>query len=438
MQYNESIQGSHEQGQATSQDARPAKAGDATAGGGTVMRAGARDAGGFHSNTPPSTSHVVNEDTIHLGLLVQFDPEHFAALRAEFDACRDAADRDDGDDDPMDWSLYRGGRRFTFSPKGAKAGDGGPVYRWRFQCDGFTFLVMNRHEPSGETPNMRVQVGSQVLMSMGGAEPVHQVVTEVVESFGGTITGEKLGRIDVAADLAGIGVRDFVDLYHRERYVTRLRKQSEYAVECHKSGRRYTGVSFGTGMRLRIYDKPFELRRDPIKAATWRAMWDEPPEVCTRVEFQVNREALKSFGINSMADYLAKRAALVEYLTEQWFRFTASDVDRTHTSRAKDHPLWEKVKAAFRSSLGKATKPIQRFTRKVIHPEALEKQVRGCVEQIAAIKGHYTHSTEQLIDLAKYIINNACSDDEPDGSDLRRRIKRKRFKLEASVYCPYE
>ncbi|MHB1156892.1 MAG: hypothetical protein ACYC26_08645 [Phycisphaerales bacterium] len=366
-----------------------------------------------------------------MGLLVKFDEEQFQQLREDFDKAKAAADDDDPERDPTDHVIYRNDRRLVFEAKGARV-NGGPRYRWRFMVNGLTFLVMNRTEPFEDTPNIRVQIGSQPLMVAGGIQAIHAFILDIVTSIGGVVVGEKLSRIDMACDLAGVGVAEVVELYRADQFVTRMVNGSEFEIALHRQGRKPTGLSFGKGNMLRVYDKPRELQHDPIKREAWESQWDNgAPEVCTRFEFQLNREFLKSVGIDSIADYLEKRKALIEYLTSDWFRFTGGEVDRTHTTRTDDHPIWRRVREAFQNAWGRTAEKVQRFKRSNIDLAQLGKQVRGLAETVAAVRGALVERGRDLRRVVVEILDQAMRDDAKDGSDLRRRILDKRISLEA-------
>ena len=110
--------------------------------------------------------------------------------------------------------------------------------------------------------------------------------------------------------------------------------------------------------------------------------WGSPQTVATRVEFQLRREAIKSFGIDSIGDYFGKRAGLVAYLTSFWLRLVDSVPDRenNNTTRAGTHPLWSRVGDAFEAWAGATKKPARRVGRRLYRdPIRLLKQALGCL-----------------------------------------------------------
>lgn len=80
--------------------------------------------------------------------------------------------------------------------------------------------------------------------------------------------------------------------------------------------------------------------------------WGVFPFRAIRVEFQLRRGKLKQLGVDSLADWLEKRAAVVRYLTHDWFRLTAGPVDRKHPDRTPILPEWQEVQQAFAAWAG--------------------------------------------------------------------------------------
>ncbi len=157
------------------------------------------------------------------------------------------------------------------------------------------------------------------------------------------------------------------------------------------NGYKHTGVSIGTDIKLRVYDKRYELRTDPLKWGVFADKYDGIPEILTRVEFQLRRNALKEFKtgdierIEGVESYLTVRDQLWRYLTEDWFRLTADKVDKdnNHQSRAATWLFWE----AVQNAVSKVVEYVQRVGRKIqIDPEHLFKMGMGCICKAAVME----------------------------------------------------
>jgi hypothetical protein len=106
-------------------------------------------------------------------------------------------------------------------------------------------------------------------------------------------------------------------------------------------------------MSVRVYDKRTEVAYQPEKLAFLTAnRWGRLPEHATRVELELGRQRLKNYGVNSLADWLTKRAAICDSATSDWFRLTSGPVDRRHAGRTGIHPVWQRAREAFSSWCG--------------------------------------------------------------------------------------
>lgn len=391
--------------------------------------------GGLPNNIPPSTRQFVGEDTIHLGLGVDWG-EAFGGLAEKFDKCKEAAASDDADHRQGAYLLV-GDTRVAFEASGAKAADGGPFYRWQFVFGGVRVLLVNRKSPVSGNANLRVQVGSQALLVLGGVESALAQVQRVVEGLGGSVLWDKLSRVDPFVDLEGVHVSEFVNRIHADQFITRARSRGIYAdIAIYSNHRESTGLTFGKGPQLRIYDKVRELQRDPVKLACWiNQEWGgEAPAVCTRIEFELGREFLGERDIDTVADWVKKRRAVLAYLAGEWFRFTAEAVDRANCNygRAVDAPWWARVRDAFASRwpTGEAAK--RRFSHNLIDVDRAAKQVRGLLESVAVYRGLHILNTEHLGEMAKALLLKETSvKGEEDWIATQKRIEAKRRRFDA-------
>ena len=204
------------------------------------------------------------------------------------------------------------------------------------------------------------------------------MIHEACAALGCVVERDKLTRVDAAADLAGMDVAVFGEALVSGRVVSRANKRAMYlaGVEC-------SGITCGAGaLMVRVYDKAREVREkgDEAKADYLeRNRWGGPQEVATRVEFQLRRESLKSMGIDTVDDWLEKRAEVVAYLTGEWCR-VVNRVDRKNGNqkKAKTTREWDLVAEAFRDWAGKA-EPVVRSQEPRPEADALTQQALGCM-----------------------------------------------------------
>ena len=107
-----------------------------------------------------------------------------------------------------------------------------------------------------------------------------------------------------------------------------------------------------------------------------------------RVEYQLRREKLKQLGVDSLADWLEKRAVIVHYLTHSWFRLTDGPVDRKHPDRTPILPEWCEVQKAFLAWTGAGPMPeLEPIESQAMPPEHFVKSIIGSFVSLFARTG---------------------------------------------------
>jgi hypothetical protein len=350
--------------------------------------------GGILNNIPlaiSSTSLVSGgEDTVQMMLFVEWNPT-FENLAKSLDELKELAK---GEVEGLNY-LKSGFDEWLVNPNGFQLGKGkGPKFRWRLAWGGVALGMQNRASVpvDAKIGNVWLIIGSEILMAVGGLKNVYAIVVEKLAALGGRILRHKLSRVDACVDLAGVAVTEFTKPFRDYRYVTRAQTGSEHfelemKATIHRRGRRDTGFSIGTKIMLRIYDKLLEVKSQPSKQAIiLERRWGNMPDKATRVEFELKREALKSFQIDTIEQWEEKKASVMKYLCDEWFRFVEKDGDRTNTSRMKVLKVWEVVAQRFAdwTNAKPETKTAERFKADVvINPHALLLQAYGCI--VAAV-----------------------------------------------------
>ena len=131
---------------------------------------------------------------------------------------------------------------------------------------------------------------------------------------------------------------------------------------------------------------------------------DRAVEKAVRVEFKFRRETLKSRGIDSIADWELKKPGFIAWLTEDWFRMTEGEVDRTNTSRAPTWHTWKIVQALFADWAGKGPKPPKLGLGIQLNPQSLIEQAVGCITQAMALRGMDAKTMPEFLDAALRLI----------------------------------
>ena len=309
-----------------------------------------------------------------------------------------------------------GGMLWKVAATGKGGGDAGrSYYKYKLMNGGVNlFFRRDRHET---VSNMWIELGSIPLCIYGGLENLWGEVQKVLKQEGVVIIRDIVSRVDIYSDFDICEVDEFCRRFYENCKVTRARKigkygQDELNTALYMNGYKHTGFSIGTDIKLRVYDKRYELRNDPIKWGVFADKYNGIPDVLTRVEFQLRRNALKEFEvgdggrIEGVASYLPVREQLWRYLTEDWFRLTDEEVDKrnNHQSRAQTWTIWE----AVQNAVSKAVDFIQRIDRKIkVDPAHLFKMGMGCICKAAILEAG--SDIEEAQDVAKYFWNKLKS-----------------------------
>lgn len=262
----------------------------------------------------------------------------------------------------------------------------GPIFaEWVIEHEGVKLHLSKRQFEHESMPTLFVEIGSVPLMQVGHELMVAQVWC-LLRELGFERTRDVVSRVDLCVDRPGVQIADYGKMFLAEQYVCLA------ATDClYRERKKITGVVFGKGIHCRIYDKAFEVRKNPEKAAVLIAKrWGgEAQEHAVRVEFQLRRDELKDlFTVTDTADLFKKLGAIAEYLTSAWLRFTADKVDRKnkHQGRAGIAAEWEQVQADFQAAFA-VDAPVSKRPVKAPARKALLKQAWGCLLAAMAAEG---------------------------------------------------
>ncbi|MEX2215335.1 MAG: hypothetical protein WD768_14475 [Phycisphaeraceae bacterium] len=390
---------------------------------------GGGGAGGCLSNTPPTNGQdrYSGTDTLHVSYCIEWGPE-FAEISDQLEAAKKAsAERGDVEDQ----QIKLGGYVYTVGSRGVGGEDGAPYMAYVLRSGGVALLLSRKDKPSGQTPNVRIEFGALACLAAGALDDLAASVRARVSSFG-VIKRECVGRVDFFVDLAGVPVAPFVNAFRENRVITRARKNAEYGVYC--DGHNSTGFTIGTDTRLRVYDKVAELEKNRTKFAAWVDLeWDgKEPDECTRVEFQLRRNALKAYKITTLDELVAAAGGITADLGEGWFRLTTHAVDRRNQKRAQTSEIWTWVQAGYRQVYGEGRRR-RVMDRKRADVDALVRQGMGCFESALAIMGGSAEGTDELVARLQAKLDEvAAKREERSGDDVYTSVARKRKAFESA------
>lgn len=173
-----------------------------------------------------------------------------------------------------------------------------------------------------------------------GVESAFRWFREICEAAFGPAQWS-VNRLDLFCDIQGWSL----DGDQRERFKCRATHRV-----LDEQGGAFGSVRFGqrsTGTVLaRIYDKTAEIRTKGLGYwfDIWGSRWDGDSTVL-RVEFEIGRQGLTEFGVDTPEEALAQAPAMWGALTEKWLTFRERSADATE-ARWPVAGEWESVQAA--------------------------------------------------------------------------------------------
>ena len=281
-------------------------------------------------------------DTLKLGLGITWtDLANHALVINQLHQMRDMARKNR----PNEWDLMSMPRAVTM-PYGRKK------YKYSLGNGGTTLFFTDEPKPEQNTPNVMMEL-QPIYCTRRSLEHLHFHLHCIIDELGAKVTWIRPSELHLTADIStdrDMHITDFYDHNHKPKFTTRGRTNNRIdgpAAELEKDtheiiikGMRLEYVRIGSSeLMLRIYNKTQELKVHPEKC--WEAQaWNDPahPHV-TRVEFQIRREKLKQFSINSLHDIETEANGTWSYLTRGWFQLH----NRPHTCGNTEPPntFWE-------------------------------------------------------------------------------------------------
>lgn len=263
-------------------------------------------------------------------------------------------------------AIRLGSEEFLLMPNGTKSG-----YPFLIENDCFSIQFGEFNKP-----NFFVTYRSYALWQFGAAK-LHQRFLHWAASVGfATFQPERLSRVDFTFDYQ-IKAIDFDE----DSFVSQAAKDNQ-----HRKNRKVQTFRFGEGeLVLRIYNKIEEIQEKSAK--TWFFdLWGCEEDVW-RIEWQVRKEWLRTFGIRTFADLVERHGDLLRVLVNDHttLRIQTEDSNR---SRWPMHPVWVDLQTFVSQMDGLGLV-------KELDPAALleEREMRiavsvyGYLKRIAAIHG---------------------------------------------------
>ena len=225
-------------------------------------------------------------------------------------------------------------------------------------------------------PNFFVTFKSQGLWSKS-AFHLHDDFLDWASSVGfEPLSSESLSRVDYCFDYT-LSEVDFDE----DWFVSRSTKDSK-----HREDGKPQTFTFGKGdVVLRVYDKVAEIKQQSGKAWFYE-LWGGLVEDVWRVEWQVRKPVLRSFGIKTFDDLYNKLGDLLKYLAEEHDTLKQPNGD-SNRSRWPLHPLWVDLQERIKQINLKEIRPVNAKDLALEERKArIAVSVYGYLKRVAAIE----------------------------------------------------
>ncbi len=349
--------------------------------------------------TPLASTPLVNNfqfllcgiDSLDLGLYVNWGPNWNHRLRS-LDHRKQQARKQGG----VLVSLPSG-RSCIVKPSGK-----GENYRIHLQFEAYNLFIGKSPCP-GSAPNVYLSLAAATLWRHGIETALSWVAEDVKAIGGGTIHSVKVSRVDLCADfhIPGGLSHDFL-LSHK---IARTEKGKLF-LEGDELQTMYVGDA-SSPLQLRIYNKGLEVMQGGTKLWFLELWGVDTCDDVWRFEFQIRRQKLKEFGVNSLDDLTENQAGIWRYLTTNWFSLRVHDNDKAE--RRSFHPCWRAVQECARTFGPEGEVKRVSGSAGFASPEWHLSHIDGCLSSFAALLG-ITNRADALRELERRLLlrNNAA------------------------------
>lgn len=298
--------------------------------------------------------------------------------------------------------------------------------RYAFVLIDNCFEIQLSNQSSTSLPMAYVKVSSEYLSAVGCQE-AEGTVLSILHTLGAVKGGALVSRADLFLDYCGDDVMQFVDPNH---FICRARTLDQY----YETGL-CSGFVFGrkSPLSTRIYNKTREIEKSckTYLCDYWKANgWGER-QIVWRVEFQLRREALETFGVRSLAHILSKQYGMWAYLTQEWLRLAMPNNQDDTRSRWPVHPLWEAISHGYGEALASVSQRVSKARLPSIK-HVVQNQLLPGLTSVMAMRNVYTlrEGMWHAQDLIDYYFANprlCCGKSQQEYLAEKLALKHRRF-----------
>lgn len=320
------------------------------------------------------------------------------------------------DDEPAEIEVCSEANSWNFVVK--EHGSNG--YEWILVGHELAMKIGNWREPK-QRPSVMVDIRSETLW-MHGPDKAVERVHELIESLGGEVLETKPSRVDLCVDVLIREEQWHIGLI--DCFVTRAR-----LIDPHFSSRVLSGFSIGRGdVSARLYDKPLEIKAKSNKVwmcDVWGIESVHDDHRIIRVEYQIRREALREFGMQSWNYLRVMHNAIWSYCVLSWLMLV-EDASKHHTQQ-RLLAWWEVVQGGFGGFQN--AEPLVRERSINADKRRLAAQAIGCLSSFASMDvapdqlDTMTHT--QRLELLGQALHESMQHAYIDSAEFTKRMKRK-------------
>ena len=252
-------------------------------------------------------------------------------------------------------------------------------YEWILLGKEFTLKIGKWEKPHSK-PGVLASIRSETLWSKGVKESCNWIL-KLIEMNGAEILTRKVSRADLCLDIMldekEIGI-------HLTNHITKKAKKWGFIMG---ASNEVETIEVGTrkaALMARIYDKPQEIKERGKKEwmyEIWKIKECPSGKKIFRIEFQLNREAVKEMGVGVLDEFIMRCDEVWAYCTQKWLRF-----DKKKNVQHRDIKVmkwWKEVQNGFYG----VQSPFPAIRKKAIKEDAeqLRSQIIGTATSLTAL-----------------------------------------------------
>lgn len=331
-----------------------------------------------------------NIDTLIFSALTETYNQEILQLHEHLDSHQELAKQTN-----KNVTIFLGGQSFELLPNGAR------MYKYILHNNKYEIKLQQLYNERSSNYPIFIRLKSEFLWELRD-QAYHESIA-FIELLLGKVTQVKMSRVDLCChtekiEMNKLDINRFVTRStYKEQHIDNIENSNK--VEVYRTGLEVTGLSFGKSpIRLRIYDKNLEIIQSSKK--TWfKEIWSEhgvtENDTVVNVEFQLNREFFKAYGIDTYEQLNNEILSIWQYLTEKWIRYVKKG--RTRNKNAEVESFWYNIQHAYDIDW-KSYNGIQRQKQKTASEQHLLNMIRCYMINHASLKG-ITDYMEYAMDL---------------------------------------